>query len=108
MPMSRTEKHVFLHLGPDVERKLDEIFGALAFQSRRNEQMFEELAEKVAALKSASDSATELLAGLKTRLDEAIKLIVNDDDRVRLQAISDSIDAEAKDLADAVAANTPV
>lgn len=70
-------------------------------------QMFEELQTKVAAMKDAEASAAALLGGLKAKLDAAIAQLPNADDKARLQAISDSLDAQTADLAAAVVANTP-
>ncbi len=57
----------------------------------------------VAAESTVVDSAVTLLTSLKAALDAAIA----SGDPTKIQAVSDSIGAQTKTLADAVAANTP-
>lgn len=63
----------------------------------------DDLQAKVAAQKTVADSAVTLLKELKTELDAAIA----SGDMSKVQAISDAIDANSAELAQAVTDNTP-
>jgi hypothetical protein len=89
--------------GGDMEKR---IFAAVTrIEEKVNFMSIEldTLIEKVTAIETVGDSAIALLADLKVKLDEAIAL----DDPAALQALSDRLGAQAQELADAIAANTP-
>jgi hypothetical protein len=89
--------------GGDMEKR---IFAAVArIEEKVNFMSIEldTLIEKVTAIETVGDSAIALLADLKVKLDEAIA----SDDPAALQALSDRLGAQAQELADAIAANTP-
>jgi hypothetical protein len=89
--------------GGDMEKR---IFAAVTrIEEKVNFMSIEldTLIEKVTAIETVGDSAIALLADLKVKLDEAIA----SDDPAALQALSDRLGAQAQELADAIAANTP-
>lgn len=65
---------------------------------------FDEVLTKVTALSTVEDSVIALLTDIKAKLDAAI---ASGADPVKLQALSDAIDAQKVKLGDAVVANTP-
>jgi len=112
------EHHIYTHLDPAEERKLDQVIAALnaikadvAILKERTATMLpqlDELAAKVAANTSAVNSAVEILTTLKARLDADIaESDLNTEDQARFQALSDELGANSQKLADAVVANTP-
>ena len=68
---------------------------------RRLHMDVQTILDKVNAEKTVIDSAVALLASLSQAIKDA------GTDPAKLQAISDAIDAQQSELADAVAANTP-
>jgi regulator of replication initiation timing len=89
--------------GGDMEKR---IFAAVTrIEEKVNFMSIEldTLIEKVTAIETVGDSAIALLADLKVKLDEAIA----SNDPAELQALSDRLGAQAQELADAIAANTP-
>src|SRR5438067_10462247 len=62
----------------------------------------DDLVKKVADQKTVEDSLVTLLGNINTQLKEALA----SGDQSKLQALSDSIDANTKELSDAVTANT--
>lgn len=79
---------------------------ALCANIERTLQMFEDLQAKVASLKTVADSAIALMDGLNSKLAGVIAQLPDQASKDRLQAVSDSIDAEKADLAAALTRNT--
>lgn len=73
------------------------------FKLNKIMKTIDELIAAVQAEKTVTDSAVALLNGLSSQL----KVAIATGDPAKLQALSDSIDAQTKELSDAVAANTP-
>lgn len=69
-------------------------------------ETYDTLQEEVTAQTTVIGGAVTLMNGLKTKLDAAIAANAAGDP-TKLQALSDSLGANTKQLADAVAANTP-
>lgn len=65
------------------------------------------LTAQVAANTSVTQSAVALIGGLKAQLDAAIAASKAGDNGAALDALSAQLATSDKDLADAVAANTP-
>jgi hypothetical protein len=76
---------------------------ALTTQGNKIMNILQDLSAKVAANTTVTESAIALITGLKIKLDDAIA----SEDPAKLQALSDSLDAETAKLAAAIAANTP-
>lgn len=74
-------------------------------------QSIDDLVASVAVLDTVIDSAIALINGFSARLEEGIKAALQGgaraEDLVPLATLKTDIDAHAKALADAVAANTP-
>lgn len=64
----------------------------------------DDIVTKVTALGTVESSVVALLADIKAKLDAAI---ASGADPVKLQALSDAIDAQSAALSAAVVANTP-
>lgn len=64
----------------------------------------DDVVAKVTALGTVEDGVVTLLTDIKAKLDAAIAA---GPDPVKLQALSDAIDAQSQKLAAAVTANTP-
>jgi len=102
--------HVFHHLAPTAEEKLDRILGALinlrhAVQKEEHTVSAEldALTAQVHENSSVVDSALTLIRGLQQRLQDAITA---GSDPATLQALADELKAKDDILAAAVAANT--
>lgn len=67
-------------------------------------ETLDNLTARVAEIETVGDAAIELLQGLKAQLDAAIA----GGDMGAVQELSDRIGAQSQELADAIAANTPV
>lgn len=80
-----------------IEKKLD----GLISEVRKMSKELENLTKEVGEIGSVVDSAIVLINGLSTQI-VALK-----DDPAALQALADSLDDKASELAAAVAANTP-
>lgn len=87
----------FLGVGV-TSTKLDAILTLL--EQTMNPEL-QRLTDSVAAIKTVDDSIVALVTGLGQQIRD------HANDPVALNALADSLDAEAKKVSDAVAANTP-
>jgi predicted RecB family nuclease len=75
----------------------------LRAQGEKMSTQMQALTDKVNALKTVDDSAIALLGGLSQQLKDALA----NNDLPAIQALADSVDAEAAKMAAAITANTP-
>ncbi len=94
------EVHVHVHM----DAPLVALLQSLTQGVRTIMATLDDLVAKVAAISTVEDSVIALLTDIKARLDAAI---AGGADPVKLQALSDAIDAQTAKLTDAVTANTP-
>jgi hypothetical protein len=87
---------------PDEDREFlrGSLTSLLEGQSKMSGEL-DTLTTEVAEMSGVVDSAIALIQGLKAQLDAA------GTDPVKLKALSDALDSKARQLGDAVAANTP-
>lgn len=71
----RMDRHLYLHLDPAVDRRLDELLGAVALTLREVHKVMaslDETLELVRAANNRQDSLIELTRGIKKQLDEIL------------------------------------
>lgn len=99
---------VYLHSvpGPAADTRLDQVLAMLGRLMQQGAQLMPTLADltKAVAEQSSVEASVEtLLSGLKQQLADAAQA----NDPTAVQALLDSVHANTRRLADAVAANTP-
>lgn len=94
------EVHVYHHLDPRLERKLDRVLHALLKNEEIIMAQLDTLTADVAADTDAVNSAVKLIEGLVQQIKDA------GTDPVALKALTDRLEANTASLAGAVAANT--
>lgn len=88
--------------GP-LETRVTQILGSLV----ENRQMLEDLAREVAESKSVTESAIAFIQGMKTKLDELANVALERDAlQAEIAALSTELDAQQKNLADAMVVGT--
>ncbi len=100
--MDRDDRDLHVHVHMDAP--LVALLQSLSQGVRTIMATLDDLVAKVAAISTVEDSVIALLTDIKARLDAAI---AGGADPVKLQALSDAIDAQTAKLTDAVTANTP-
>ena len=102
------EDHIHIHFHADellqqFMRVFLHEFHSLTQKVNSMATTLDDIVSKVNDLGSVEDGVVTLLTDIKSKLDAAIA----SNDPAKLQALSDSLDAQKQKLADAIVANTP-
>jgi len=97
--------HVYHHYDPAYERRLEHEITALSKTLEEAMALLDELTANVVNITKQDDAIIALLANVKAKLDEALAQPAVD--TAALQALSDTLGAEAAKVSEAVLANTP-
>lgn len=90
-----------------ILQRLDALEQAVTDLKQEKHAMSEELdtlIARVSEIETVADSAIELLGGLKQELDDAL---ASSDPPAALAALSERLELQTQELADAITANTP-
>lgn len=98
-----TVRHVFASAPGEAEASVVSLLRLLLQKANNMAATLDDVVQKVTQQGTVIQSAVTLLTELKTKLDEAIA----SGTMQRVQEISDQLDTQRQQLADAVQANTP-